>query len=127
MTLYFGDLACLFCKQCRFPKDAAECRFGLETKAGEKKQKTGGKEPAKKQPSTVSASASALHASLAQQCEELLWPFALPPYAHPAARMQETPVLVQVELAAELEKKKARAARFNMPVKTNAEEVRSWV
>ena len=69
MTLYFGDLACLFCKQCRFPKDAAECRFGLETKAGEKKQKTEAKEPAKKQPSTVSASASALHASLAQQCE----------------------------------------------------------
>lgn len=34
--------------------------------------------------------------------------------------------LLQAELEAELQKKKARAARFNVPVKTNADEVRSW-
>jgi hypothetical protein len=33
-------------------------------------------------------------------------------------------VLFQAELEAELTKKKARAARFNLPVKTTAEEVR---
>ena len=36
------------------------------------------------------------------------------------------PLLLQAELEAELQKKKARAARFNVPVKTNADEVRSW-
>lgn len=32
-------------------------------------------------------------------------------------------MLLQAELEAELQKKKARAARFNVPVKTNADEV----
>ena len=36
------------------------------------------------------------------------------------------PLLLQAELEAELQKKKARAARFNVPVKANADEVHSW-
>lgn len=34
-------------------------------------------------------------------------------------------MLIQAEMEAELQKKKARAARFNLPVKTTADEVRS--
>jgi hypothetical protein len=43
------------------------------------------------------------------------------PYVVP---IQPCPVLLQAGLEAELAKKKARAARFNLPVKTTAEEVR---
>ena len=38
-------------------------------------------------------------------------------------RSMNTTVTVQAELEAELAKKKARAARFSLPVKTTAEEV----
>ena len=38
--------------------------------------------------------------------------------------VQPCPVLFQAELEADVAKKKARAARFNLPVKTTAEEVR---
>ena len=106
------------------PDKAADCRFGLETKAGDKrKAEAKAPEPAKKQPSMV-----CIHFCVISQFSCSIGRVTIA-HEHSIKMVRssehDTFVLLQAELEAELQKKKARAARFNVPVKTNADEVRS--